>query len=407
MSICNQSECTGCAACINICNKKAIIMIENEKGFYYPKIDAEKCVSCELCKTICPVNAPPQPNEHIQVFAALVKNDDERAKSTSGGIFACLAKRVIRSGGYVFGAILDRDLIVRHVEAHTLDELEKIRNSKYVQSDIGFSYKQARKRLQEGKGVLFSGTPCQIAGLRNYLKNDYPNLLAVDILCHGVPSPGLFQKYIKSEEELASSKMINLRFRTKIIGWKKNNTVREFINGKTADWADTFVPGFLQDYYLRESCYSCRYATDMRQGDITLGDYWGYRESAPDYIEDDDKGISLVIINTPKGETAYKNIRREIASAKRTMEDAKHGNPILYKSSRKPEKYNEFWKDANKMSWGEIAAKYITPQDSKDWVSKELREYYDIPFVKRHRMHKRHMYLSRAYHKLKRIGGKK
>lgn len=407
MIICEIKKCTGCSACINICSHQAIVLKENTHGFSYPQIDESKCVNCNRCRQVCPVNYPSQPNEHIQVYAALVKNDAERAKSTSGGIFACLAKRVIRSGGYVYGAILDSSLMVKHIEVHTFDELDSLRNSKYVQSDIGLCYRQAKQRLQAGKTVLFSGTPCQIAGLRNYLKREYQNLLTIDILCHGVPSPGLFRKYVNSEEEIAKSKMTNMLFRSKVIGWKKISCVRTFENGRDADWGDTFVPGFLKDYFLRESCYSCVYATDKRQGDITLGDYWGYRESAPDYIEDDDKGISLVIINTPKGETAYKNIRREIASAKRTMEDAKHGNPILYKSSRKPEKYNEFWKDANKMSWGEIAAKYITPQDSKDWVSKELREYYDLPFVKRHRMHKRHMYLSRAYHKLKRIGGKK
>ena len=282
MEICEKKYCTGCAACINICKHDAITMEEKNQGFSFPIVNERKCISCGLCSKVCPANYHSLPRRHLNVYAALVKSDEDRAKSTSGGIFACLAKHVIKLGGYVYGAKLDTDLAVRHVETHTFEEMNKLRNSKYLQSQIGLLYQRAKKRLEEGNNVLFSGTPCQIAGLRNYLKKDYPNLLAVDILCHGVPSPEMFRKYKKNEETIASSTMSNIQFRTKRIGWKENVTIREFANGKTADWADTFVPGFLSDYFLRECCYSCIYATDERQGDISLGDYWGYQESAPD-----------------------------------------------------------------------------------------------------------------------------
>lgn len=407
MNICDLEKCTGCSACINTCNHESIKMTENQQGFLYPRIDESKCIQCNLCRQVCPANHTTQPNNYLHVYAALVKNDAERAKSTSGGIFACLAKKVLKSGGFVYGAILDEDLVVRHVEAHTLEELEQQRNSKYVQSDIGFTYQLAKKRLNNGEQVLFSGTPCQIAGLRNYLKKDYPNLLTIDILCHGVPSPGMFRKYVKSEEEIAGDKMQSMLFRSKVVGWKKIFCVRTFDNGVEADWGDTFVPGFLKNYYLRESCYSCDYATDKRQGDITLGDYWGYQESAPDFIEDDDKGISLVIINSEKGQHAFNNIRKEITFAVRTMDDAKHGNPVLYKPCDKPENYSAFWNDAESMSWSELAEKYMQAQDKTDWMSKELRDYYDIPFVKRHRRHKMRVNASRVYHKVKRIGGRR
>lgn len=407
MNICDLEKCTGCSACINTCNHESIKMTENQQGFLYPRIDESKCIQCNLCRQVCPANHPTQPNTYLHVYAALVKNDAERAKSTSGGIFACLAKKVLKSGGFVYGAILDEDLVVRHVEAHTLEELEQQRNSKYVQSDIGFTYQLAKKRLNNGEQVLFSGTPCQIAGLRNYLKKDYPNLLTIDILCHGVPSPGMFRKYVKSEEEIAGDKMQSMLFRSKVVGWKKNFCVRTFDNGVEADWGDTFVPGFLKNYYLRESCYSCDYATDKRQGDITLGDYWGYQESAPDFIEDDDKGISLVTINSEKGQHAFNNIRKEITFAVRTMDDAKRGNPVLYKPCDKPENYSAFWNDAESMSWSELAEKYMQAQDKTDWMSKELRDYYDIPFVKRHRRHKMRINAGRVYHKVKRIGGRK
>ena len=407
MRICNTEKCTGCSACFNTCTHQAITLVENQQGFLYPIVDVVKCIKCNHCKTVCPANYQTLPNNYLHVYAALVKDDDERSKSTSGGIFACLAQKVIKAGGYVYGVIVDEHLVVRHVEAHSTEVFEQQRHSKYVQSNIGLTYQQARKRLNNGEQVLFSGTPCQIAGLRNYLKKDYPNLLTVDILCHGVPSPGMFRKYINSEEEISGNKMQKILFRSKVIGWKKSFCVRIFDNGAEADWGDTFVPGFLKNYYLRESCYSCEYTTEKRQGDITLGDYWGYQESAPEYIEDDDKGISLVIINTEKGLNAFKNIHKEIAFATRTMDDAKRGNAVLYKPCDKPDNYSAFWNDVESMNWKKLAEKYIQPQDKTDWMSKELREYYDIPFIRRHRRHKMRVNLSKIYHRIKHIGEKK
>ena len=382
----------------------AIRLIESEEGFLYPEIDESKCVDCKLCVKTCPVNCATDANSYKAVYAALDKSDEDRAKSTSGGIFALLAKHIIKQGGYVYGAALDNDLVVRHVETHTFECLDRLRKSKYVQSEIGYCYRQAKQRLSNGYQVLFSGTPCQIAGLRNYLKKDYPNLLTIDILCHGVPSPEMFRKYIRSEEQLALSPLVNIQFRTKKIGWKENVTVREFASGQVADWADTFVPGFLSDYFLRESCYTCPYATEKRQGDITLGDYWGYKETPPEFIEDDDKGISLVIINSEKGKNAFRSIRREIAFAKRTMDDAKRGNPVLYKPSNKPDDYREFWKDVNQLGWDGLKGKYFIEQDSSDWMSKERREYYNQPFITRHKKHKLKCQKRKIRERLKRFG---
>lgn len=404
MEICDKNVCTGCAACFNMCNHHAIVMKKKQQGFLYPVVDEKKCVSCDLCRKTCPANACPLPHDYIDVFAALDKRDEERAKSTSGGIFAVLAKQVIRQGGYVYGAVLDNDLVVRHTEAHTYEEIDKFRKSKYLQSEIGLCYLQVKKRLLNGNTVLFSGTPCQISGLKKYLRKDYPNLLTVDILCHGVPSPEMFREYIRSEEQLSLSPLVNIQFRTKKIGWKENVTVREFASGQVADWADTFVPGFLSDYFLRESCYTCPYATEKRQGDITLGDYWGYKETPPEFIEDDDKGISLVIINSEKGKNAFRSIRREIAFAKRTMDDAKRGNPVLYKPSNKPDDYREFWKDVNQLGWDGLKGKYFIEQDSSDWMSKERREYYNQPFITRHKKHKLKCKKRKIRERLKRFG---
>lgn len=388
MKICDKQLCTGCLACKNVCPRDAISLIENTKGFIYPLIQESECIHCNRCINVCPVNKTINGFEYRSVYAALTKNDKVRLESSSGGIFFCLARWVINKNGFVFGAVLCNDMVVRHKEAHTIEELSSLRKSKYVQSEINFSYQKVEKRLKEGHIVLFSGTPCQIAALRSYLQMLYSKLFCIDVLCHGVPSPGMFKKYIGYEESISKSQMTDMLFRSKSIGWKKFKTERFFKNGQKAQWSDSFVPGFLNNYYLRESCYNCKYASEYRQGDISLGDYWGYVESKPEYIEDDDKGISLVIINTEKGERLFKSIKREIAYAPRTMENAKQGNAVLYKPCDKPECYENFWKDAEVLSWGELKKKYIPEQDTEEWMSKEMRDYFDIPYVKRHRKHK-------------------
>lgn len=387
-SVCEYAFCTGCAACLNACPTHAISMEEDQKGFRYPAIDPDKCVSCGKCEAVCPEKHLPAGQAPKEVYAALAKDDIERKKSSSGGVFACLARQTIKQGGSVFGVLLDQDLTVRHAEIRDLKDLDLLRGSKYVQSEVGLSFQQVRQRLQEGKKVLFSGTPCQVAGLKNYLQKDYPDLLTVDILCHGVPSPGLFRKYVQSEEAVSGSRMTDIQFRSKRIGWKKFFTVRTFADGTEATWADTFVPGFLQNLYLRDSCYSCRFTTSERQGDITLGDYWEYSESAPAYLEDDDKGISLVLVNSARGEQAFSAIHREIATSRKTLENAKAGNPVLYVPCSKAETYDCFWEDAKRMPWSELAEKYIVEQDTEEWISKEQRDYFDIPFRKRQWKHR-------------------
>ena len=399
--ICDDDKCTGCSTCANICGKYAIAMCPDKGGFIHPVIDDNRCIGCGLCDKVCPANHEPEGHEHKAVYAAFVKDEAERAKSTSGGVFACLAQLVLKDGGYIYGAVMDEDWIVRHIEAVDENGLDRIRNSKYVQSEVGLCYQQVKKRLEEGKKVLFSGTPCQVAGLRNYLKFEPDNLLTVDILCHGVPSPEMFKRYVSAEEARAGSRMKQMQFRSKIVGWKKIFTVRIFEPNNEADWGDTFVPGFLKDLYLRESCYQCPYASDKRQGDITLGDFWGYLERFPEYIEDDDKGISLVIVNTDKGAASLRKIKRKLVIAHRTMEDAKGGNPILSRPNIKPQVYDDFWNDAKTMSWDMLSRKYIPEQDVTDWMSVEQRNYYAQAFKKRYWKHWAYAFLRSIYHKFR------
>ena len=405
MKICERDQCTGCAACMNSCRHQAIEMRPDIGGFLRPFLNEIKCIQCGVCKIVCPVNAKPIGHQYKSVYAALVKNDAERAKSSSGGVFACLAQEILREKGFVFGAVMDKDWTVRHIETYDETGLDRMRTSKYVQSEIGDCYQQVKKRLQTGKKVLFSGTPCQVAGLRNYLVNCPENLLTIDVLCHGVPSPEMFKRYIESEEEKAGMKMIEMRFRSEKIGWKKLCTSRIFSSGKEAEWPDTFVPGFLKDLYLRECCYQCQYTSDSRQGDITLGDFWGYSETGPEYIEDDDRGISLVIVNTEKGAQMLKKIRRKLAVAPRTMEEAMNGNPVLYRPNQKPKEYDLFWTDAKTMNWNQLKEKYIPEQDISEWMSEEDRLYYAKPYVKRHRRHLLHCAAWRLLRSIKKIGG--
>lgn len=401
--ICTADHCTGCGACLNGCSRQAIQMQEDVKGYSYPFINEALCVNCSKCVAICPALHKVEGSVPKTVLAAFDKNEASRKKSSSGGIFACLADKVLATGGSVFGAAMDVDLTVRHREITCPADLDQLRGSKYVQSEIGLCYQQAEQRLRENKQVLFSGTPCQIAGLKAYLGREYPNLLTVDILCHGVPSPGLFRKYVAGEEALAGAKMTEMQFRSKRIGWKKFFTVRRFENGTEANWPDTFVPGFLQNLYLRDSCYSCKYATEKRQGDITLGDYWGYTESAPAYLEDDDKGISLVLINSEKGQQAFCRIRHQLAVSEKNLEDAKVGNPVLYKPCERSEAYESFWQDAETLSWADLKEKYIAGQDTAEWMSKEQRTYFDIPLRKRQWKHRLRRSAGASFRRIKRL----
>ena len=391
--ICRKDLCTGCGACRNICPANAVCMRPDEKGFLHPQI-GENCIHCGECVRICPQNKAPVLHKPGKVYAALAKDDDIRAASSSGGIFSLLADKVLQNGGSVFGAAVTESLTVRHIEITDAEGLERLRGSKYVQSKTRDSFQKAKERLAEGKEVLFSGTPCQIAGLYAYLGKDHENLLTVDLLCHGVPSPLVLRKFLKSEEKKKNSKLSGIYFRKKLPGWKKNFLVLTFEDAGSLKFSmyESYLAGYLKDLYLRDSCYQCSYACSGRTGDITLGDYWGYCESRPSYIEDDDLGISFVMLNTEKGEKNFRSLRRKIALAKRTAEDATRGNPILRRPNERPAASASFWNDFPNLSWEELSDIYFPKQDTqKDQISEQNREYYAIPFAKRyprHRMYK-------------------
>ena len=330
-------HCCGCSACLNVCPKSCIEMQEDEEGFCYPHINESICIDCGLCKKTCPVNSEPIPREPIKVLAAQNRNIKYRIKSSSGGIFYLLAERVINENGFVFGAAINEYGEVRHVCVDKMSLLDSIIGSKYVQSDIGNSYALVKSLLIKGKLVLFSGTPCQISGLIKFLNHTYDNLLLVDIICHGVPSPGVFRWYLsegiqnllykagilpKSDikmitrippqniiDQFKGVNVSNVSFRDKRKGWKNfslqftvaalnGNETRTMKYSKTKR-KDPFLRGFLSNLYLRPSCHDCRFRNLSSGSDITLGDFWNIGKTLPDY--DDNKGTSVVLINSKKG----------------------------------------------------------------------------------------------------------
>lgn len=328
----DKRDCCGCAACAQRCPKHCISMKEDCEGFLYPVVDESICIGCGVCEKVCPIINRLEKQPVKRVLAVKNRNEAERMDSSSGGVFIALAKNTIEKGGVVFGAVFDESWEVMHTYADTLDRAKLMMGSKYLQSRIGNSFRDAEKFLKEGREVLFTGTPCQVAGLHNYLRKDYPNLLSVDFLCHGVPSPGVWRKYLDEvlriparraaagKNTVLSSSLnpvpviTGIEFRDKTLnGWKKFSFVVRGSASKAdknsvllsdIHYNNTFMKGFLADIYLRPSCYRCLCKNGVSHSDLTIADFWGIYVVMPDF--DDDKGVGLVLLNTEKGvETFY------------------------------------------------------------------------------------------------------
>lgn len=298
-----KKDCCACGACLNVCPKQAISMVEDECGFHYPQIDEILCLRCGRCKQVCAFQNSKIENNPVEVFAGITKDENLRKASASGGIFAAIAQKALEKGYIVFGAALHPDFSVKHVGIKSVEELPKLQGSKYTQSDTGHSYDKVKKYLEQGCNVLFSGTPCQIDGLYGYLGKHSEHLFTIDLICHGVPSNQMFQDYIKT----LGHDVTNFMFRDKSIGWGINGST--FVNGKKKRiWqsSSSYLYYFTKGWIYRENCYQCKYTCKHRPADITLGDYWGIEKQHPEYLGkdgwDEAKGISVIIVNTTKGE---------------------------------------------------------------------------------------------------------
>ena len=307
----DKKDCCGCGACMNVCPKNAIRMAEDEVGFVYPEIDQNLCVGCGACKKACGYQTQPLMQKSEAVYAAASNNDNFLRKSASGGAFAVLAENVLKKDGVVYGAALPLEngkLEPKHLRIDTVERLPELQGSKYVQSAIGDTYAQAQKDLLDGKRVLFSGTPCQIAGLKQYLKKDYENLLTVDIICHGVPSKRFFQSFMEDYGKKLRGTITEFYFRDKSKG--QGMITRSVYKNKNGERQEKVIAGnllsyvnlFLRSFTYRKNCYSCPFASEKRVGDLTLGDFWGFHEEYPSYDEkqglSNGKGISCVLVNT-------------------------------------------------------------------------------------------------------------
>ena len=316
ISIQDKKECCGCSACAQRCPKQCITMQPDNEGFLYPNVDTTVCINCHLCEKVCNELHPFDKRTPLRVLAAVNKNDSVRKRSSSGGIFTLLAERTINDGGVVFGACWDEEWNVKHDYVENIIDLQKFRSSKYLQSVIGDNYLKAEQFLKTGRKVMFTGTPCQIAGLKHFLRKEYDNLLAVDVICHSVPSPNVWQLYLSEKLQSLKWNRQNVRyisFRDKRTGWKNYSFVIKNKDGSVYSELgskNTFMRGFLADLYTRPSCTACPTKQLKSGSDITLGDFWGIDTLKPTL--DDDKGLSAVVINTTKGRDAICNIDTEL-----------------------------------------------------------------------------------------------
>ncbi len=320
ISITEKKDCCGCDACVQCCSKNCIAMSIDEEGFKYPTVNMSQCINCSLCEKVCPMLAKTAKKQPLSCYASYCRDEEIRRDSSSGGIFTVLAKKVISEGGVVFGARFDKDWSVRHDYTDSIDGLVAFRGSKYLQSNIGDSYRKVKKFLMQGRKVLFSGTPCQVAGLHGYLHRQYDNLFTVDFVCHGVPSPEVWQKYIKTlpgadnNSGFVSQKRFYIdaiSFRDKQNGWKNfgirfkmapgnDNKKTELALWPNQDFFQPFTENpymevFLSNLSLRPACYNCPSNGFTSGSDITLGDFWGIEHTDP--AIDDDKGVSLLFIH--------------------------------------------------------------------------------------------------------------
>ena len=375
-------------------------MTRDEEGFAYPKAEPSLCIECGLCEKVCPMLNTRNSRKPIQVCAAINNDDTIRSESSSGGMFTALAETVIKNGGIVFGAMFDHNWRVVHGYTDTLEGLIAFRGSKYVQSEIGGCYITVKDYLQQGRQVLFSGTPCQISGLKHFLRKEYDSLVTVDVVCHGVPSPKIWEDYVESirrpkgavdgKNTVLSSlndtpSIEGISFRDKRNGWKKYGFVVRYspdqrkgekfglssVNDKNEFYQvardNPYMLGFLKDFYLRNSCHECQFRCGKSGSDITLADYWGIEHVLPEVS--DDKGVSLVLINSAKGESLFNHSIEKVKVYPSNYESAYYWNHALEQDSPIPHVRDYFWKHYKQNGFRAVmkAYKKMQPTALQKW----------------------------------------
>jgi len=354
--------CYGCRACEQVCPQQAISIKNNNEGFIYPEIEQTKCIDCNLCKKVCPTQDSNRNHllhaEKKEVYAAWNKNTEQRLKSTSGGIFYILALQFINN---VYGAVMDDNFTVSHCRITTTSDLAKLRGSKYVQSNTLNTFNKVKQDLTNGCRVLYSGTPCQIAGLKGYLRKEYSNLFTIDLVCHGTPSPLLFKSHIQHIEKTNKQHLTSFLFRDKKTGGWRAYVSYVFSNNKKTSVTtkqDFYCYGFYNGWFSRKSCYICEYSISQRVGDITLSDFWGGEHEYRPLKKQRKHGYNLVICNTVQGEQLFDKITDFITFIKCDMRVAKAGDIRLRHSEDKPPLRDKIYQEYEERGYEYIVNKY-------------------------------------------------
>ena len=354
--IIDKKQCCGCTACMTICPKDAISFKQDNEGFYMPTIEQEKCVNCGQCKRICPV-LNTQVNDSInKCYVGYNKNSKERINASSGSIFSLLANYVLENRGIVVGAAFDEKNHLKHIAIENKCDLEPLRKSKYLQSDLTNIFKYIKEQSKMRK-VLFVGTPCQVAGIKSIIK-DNNNLITIDLVCHGVPSPRLFEKYIKELEITNNEKIIDYDFRDKSTGWDTYSNKVTFQKKEIMESHDknNYMKLFLSDNALRESCYNCNFKYGNKYSDITLGDFWGVKVYYPEMYNK--QGVSAIIINTELGLNIFRKICKNIEYKECRIDEITSGNYSLCNSAQRPNSRSKFFSDIDSLSIEQLCKKY-------------------------------------------------
>ena len=380
IEISDKTKCSGCTACFNVCPKDAIEMIEDEEGFLYPKVNKKKCIKCGLCSKICPNINKIYREKKPTCYIAYNKNENIRNHSTSGGIFSAISKKIVEYGGVVFGASYDKEFNVEHTYVESEKDLEKFRGSKYVQSKIGNSYRKVKEFLNDDRYVLFSGTPCQIYGLKMYLQKEYEKLYCVDLVCHGVPSPKVIRKYKIYQKKKFKAKIKYMSYREKTYGASSSTMTLKFENGKeyVKGYESDFVLGcFIKGLISRPSCYNCNFKTISRISDFTLGDVWNAEKLKSKYSSE--IGNTAVFVHSQKGKKLLLELD-DVFLSKENLDkiielNAGAAPSMLTESAYLPKEREEFFIDLNKRDMEDMIKKYY-PKTLKGEIKRNLKKIF-------------------------------
>lgn len=385
IKVINKHDCCGCNACRTICPHACITMVADVEGFLYPEVQHKECLRCGMCVRACPMSLEEPTGDLPVTLVGWNKDAGIRSTSSSGGIFTALMQQTLREGGIVIGAGFDSSMNLLHMSADVEANCGVFRGSKYLQSSIGDTFAEAKHHLQQGRQVLFSGTPCQVAGLYSFLGISFHNLLTCDVVCHGVPSPKVFKAYLNEIERHRDTKVQCVSFRRKDKGWKKFSIALSFNDGTEYSnilTQDPFMRGFLDNLFLRPSCHACRFSRLPRVADLSLGDFWGVGAKHPEW--DDDKGTSVILVQTQKGHQALQSCANDLFMHDADLSEAISHNPCICHSVSPSKRRTAFFEDLDRIAVRDWLLKYLAAPNLwcrifvslKMVGSRILRKYY-------------------------------